>query len=155
MVLDVRSWSDVGQEDWRLIDVEDWAEIRRLHKAENLGVKTIARRLGVARNTVRAALRSDVPPKYGRTASPPETNFEQPKWRWPPRTAPGAEETGGAWGLWSARVREMFDALGLLDGTSLTPISISVNIGVDLLMNPDAASEHRGGVSDDKGLSCR
>ena len=23
--LDVRSWLDAGQEDWRLIDVEDWA----------------------------------------------------------------------------------------------------------------------------------
>lgn len=50
-----------------MLDVEDWAEIRRLHRAENLGVKTIARRLGVARNTVRAALRSDSPPKYERT----------------------------------------------------------------------------------------
>lgn len=47
--------------------MEDWAEIRRLHKAENLGVKTIARRLGVARNTVRSALRSDSPPKYERS----------------------------------------------------------------------------------------
>lgn len=56
-----------GQEDWRLLTVEDWAEIRRLHRAENLGVKTIARRLGVARNTVRSALRSDAPPKYQRT----------------------------------------------------------------------------------------
>lgn len=56
-----------GQEDWRLLDVEDWAEIRRLHKAEELGVKTIARRLGVARNTVRSALRSDAPPKYERS----------------------------------------------------------------------------------------
>jgi transposase len=48
--------------------VEDWAEIRRLHRAEKLGVKTIARRLGVARNTVRAALRSDSPPKYERAS---------------------------------------------------------------------------------------
>jgi len=55
-----------GWEDGRLIDVEDWAEIRRLHKAEGLGIKTIARRLGVARNTVRAALRSETPPKYER-----------------------------------------------------------------------------------------
>ena len=30
------------------------------------GVKAIARRLGVARNTVRAALRSDAPPRYER-----------------------------------------------------------------------------------------
>jgi transposase len=52
-----------------LIDVEDWAEIRRLHRAEKLGVKTIARRLGVARNTVRAALRSDTPPRYERAGS--------------------------------------------------------------------------------------
>lgn len=47
--------------------MEDWAEIRRLHRAENMGVKTIARRLGVARNTVRSALRSDAPPKYERS----------------------------------------------------------------------------------------
>lgn len=49
-----------------MIDVEDWAEIRRLHKAEGVGVKTIARRLGIARNTVRAALRSETPPRYER-----------------------------------------------------------------------------------------
>jgi transposase len=49
-----------------VINVEHWAEIRRLHLSEQLGVKTIARRLGLARNTVRAALASDVPPKYER-----------------------------------------------------------------------------------------
>jgi transposase len=67
-VLDVRSWLDAGWEDWRLIDVEDWAEIRRLHRAEGLGIKTISRRLGVARNTVRMALRSDAPPRYERVS---------------------------------------------------------------------------------------
>jgi hypothetical protein len=46
--------------------VEDWAEIRRLHLAEGVPIKEIARRLGVARNTVRAALASDKPPKYER-----------------------------------------------------------------------------------------
>ncbi len=45
-----------------MINVEDWAEIRRLHKAEKLSIKEISRRLGVARNTVRSALRSDGPP---------------------------------------------------------------------------------------------
>lgn len=49
-----------------MIEVEDWAEIRRLHRAEKLGVRTIAKRLGVARNTVREALRSDLPPRYER-----------------------------------------------------------------------------------------
>jgi len=46
--------------------VEDWAEIRRLHRAEGMGIKAIARRLGIARNTVRDALGSDEPPRYER-----------------------------------------------------------------------------------------
>ena len=49
-----------------MIDVEEWAEIRRLHRAEGMSIKAIMRRLGVARNTVRAALRSDEPPRYQR-----------------------------------------------------------------------------------------
>lgn len=49
-----------------LIDVEQWAEIRRLHLAEGKGVRTIARELGLARNTVREAVRSTGPPRYAR-----------------------------------------------------------------------------------------
>jgi transposase len=49
-----------------VITVEDWAEIRRLHRAEKVPIKEIVRRLGVARNTVRAALAADRPPKYER-----------------------------------------------------------------------------------------
>ena len=49
-----------------MINVEEWAEIRRLHLAEGMGVKAIVRKLGVARNTVRSALRSDGAPKYER-----------------------------------------------------------------------------------------
>jgi transposase len=49
-----------------VIEVEDWAEIRRLHRAEGLPIKQIARLKNVSRNTVRAALRSDGPPKYER-----------------------------------------------------------------------------------------
>jgi len=50
-----------------VISVEDWAEIRRLHRAEGLPIKQIARVLGVSKNTVRAALRSDGPPRYARS----------------------------------------------------------------------------------------
>jgi transposase len=50
----------------QVIEVEDWAEIRRLHRAEGLPIKQIARIKNVSRNTVRAALRSDAPPKYER-----------------------------------------------------------------------------------------
>jgi transposase len=46
--------------------MEEWAEIRRLHRSEGMAIKAIARRLGLARNTVRAALAADVPPRYVR-----------------------------------------------------------------------------------------
>jgi transposase len=46
--------------------VEDWAEIRRLHRAEGLPIKMIARVMDVSRNTVRAALAADGPPRYTR-----------------------------------------------------------------------------------------
>lgn len=49
-----------------VIELEHWAEIRRLHRAENMGLRIIARHMGVARNTVRDALRSDHPPRYER-----------------------------------------------------------------------------------------
>ncbi|WP_109536010.1 IS21 family transposase [Mycobacteroides abscessus] len=49
-----------------MISVEDWAEIRRLHRGEGVPIKEIARRLGLARNTVRSALRSDEVPRRER-----------------------------------------------------------------------------------------
>ncbi len=53
---------------WRVISVEDWAEIRRLHRAEAMPIKAIARRLGVSRNAVRRALAKESPPRYQRPA---------------------------------------------------------------------------------------
>jgi transposase len=49
-----------------VIDVDEWAEIRRLQRGEGMGVKAIARHLGIARNTVRAALRAEAAPRYER-----------------------------------------------------------------------------------------
>ncbi|MFC6023869.1 IS21 family transposase [Plantactinospora solaniradicis] len=51
-----------------MLSVEDWAEIRRLHRAEGMAIKAIARRLEVSRNTVRKALGSHEPPRYQRAA---------------------------------------------------------------------------------------
>ena len=48
------------------MSVEDWAEIRRLHRAEGMPIKAIARQLGVGRNTVRRALAAEATPKYQR-----------------------------------------------------------------------------------------
>lgn len=49
-----------------MILVEDWAEIRRLHRAERMPIRAIARHLGISRNTVKRALAADRPPKYER-----------------------------------------------------------------------------------------
>lgn len=62
----IGAWLDDESGRKGLISVEDWAEIRRLHRAEELSVKEIVRRTGIARNTVRRALRSDGPPEYRR-----------------------------------------------------------------------------------------
>jgi transposase len=51
-----------------VINVEDWAEIRRLHRAEGMPIRAIARKLGLGRNTVRRALAADGPPRYRRPA---------------------------------------------------------------------------------------
>lgn len=49
-----------------MIRVEDWAEIRRLHRAEGLSARAVALQLGISRGTVSRALASDRPPKYQR-----------------------------------------------------------------------------------------
>jgi hypothetical protein len=49
-----------------VLKVEDGAEIRRLALNEGLSIKVICRRLDVARNTVRGALRWNEPPRYQR-----------------------------------------------------------------------------------------
>jgi transposase len=64
-----------------VIDVEDWAEIRRLHRAEKMGIKAIARRLGLARNTVRDALRRDEPPRYERASTGSAVDAVEPQIR--------------------------------------------------------------------------
>jgi transposase len=49
--------------------VEDWAEVRRLYRSERVSISQIARVMGISRNTVKAALRSEVAPKYVRAAA--------------------------------------------------------------------------------------
>jgi transposase len=49
-----------------VLNVEDWAEIRRLRRAEGMAIRAIARRLGISRNTVKKALASHEPPRYVR-----------------------------------------------------------------------------------------
>jgi transposase len=68
-------------EDRDVITVEDWAEIRRLHRAEKMPIKAIARTLGVSKNTVRRALRSGEPPKYERQGPGSAVDAAEPRIR--------------------------------------------------------------------------
>ena len=54
-----------------MVGVQEWAEIRAMQAVEGLSIKEIARRTGHSRNTIRAALRSAEPPRYGPRASRP------------------------------------------------------------------------------------
>lgn len=64
-----------------MLNVENWAEIRRLHRAEGLPVRAIARVMGVSRNTVRSAVASDGPPRYERAPAGSVADAFEPRIR--------------------------------------------------------------------------
>ena len=64
-----------------MLSVEDWAEIRRLRRSERMPVVQIARVLGISRNTVKAALASEGPPKYHRPRKGSVTDAFEPRIR--------------------------------------------------------------------------
>lgn len=49
-----------------MIEVHEWAEIRRLKFVENLPIREISRRTGRHRDTIRRAIESADPPSYQR-----------------------------------------------------------------------------------------
>jgi transposase len=61
--------------------LEEWAEIRRLHRAEGMSIKAIARKLHLARNTVRNAVRSTQPPRYVRAGTGSIVDAVEPRIR--------------------------------------------------------------------------
>src|SRR3954453_7395841 len=62
------SGCDRGEEKG-LVGVEQWAELRREHFVRGVSIKELARRTGMSRNTIRAALRSPGPPRYARAST--------------------------------------------------------------------------------------
>jgi transposase len=68
-------------EEEGVLSVEDWAEVRRLRRAEKMPISEIARVLGISRNTVKAALRSDAAPKYERTPAGSVVDAVEPRIR--------------------------------------------------------------------------
>jgi transposase len=61
--------------------VQEWAEIRRLYLSERMSIKAIAKKLDMARNTVRSAVRSTQPPRYVRAAMGSVVDVVEPKIR--------------------------------------------------------------------------
>jgi transposase len=98
-----------------VLNVEDWAEIRRLHRAEQMPIKAIARVMGVSKNTVRKALASQGPPAYARAGRGSIVDAVEPQIRellqaWPTMPATViAERIGWDRGLTvlKDRVREL------------------------------------------------
>jgi transposase len=64
-----------------VLSVDDWAEIRRLHRAEGLSIRAIARVRGVSRNTVRNALKAERPPRYQRRPAGSIVDAAEPRIR--------------------------------------------------------------------------
>ena len=98
-----------------MLHVEDWAEIRRLHFAERMSIKAIARELGISRNTVRAKLAADTPPRYERASGGSAVDEVEPRIRELLKVCPTmpatviAERVGWTRGMTvlTARVREL------------------------------------------------
>ncbi len=76
-----------------MLDVENWAEIRRLRRAEGMPIREIARVLGVSRNTVRAAIASAGPPKYERPRAGSVVDAAEPRIRELLKAYPGMPAT--------------------------------------------------------------
>jgi transposase len=93
-----------------VLDVERWAELRREHFVRGVSIKELARRTGLARNTIRVALRSQAPPTF----ACPER---------PSKLEPFKDEIHRLLGedpkLPGVRVRELIEPLGFDGGKTI------------------------------------
>ena len=111
-----------------MLRVEDWAEIRRLHRSERMPIKAIARLFGVSKNTVKAALASDGPPRYvraprGSIVDPYEPEIREQLQAWPDMAATVIAERIGwthSMTVLKDRVRELRPAYLPADPSSRT-----------------------------------
>ena len=102
--------------------MEDWAEIRRLRRAEGMPIKAIARVVGCSKNTVKAALASDEPPRYRRALRGSVVDAVEPRIRellesWPDMPATVIAERIG----WTRSVRVLRDRVAELRPVYLPP----------------------------------
>ena len=93
-----------------MLDVERWAELRREHFVRGVSIKELVRRTGLARNTIRAALRSEQPPGFRCPVRPSKLD-------------PFKDEIHGLLRgdpkLIGVRIRELIEPLGFDGGKSI------------------------------------
>jgi len=105
-----------------VLSVEDWAEIRRLHRAERMPIKAIARVMGCSKNTVRRALVSEAAPRYVRASRGSIVDEVEPRIRellqaWPSMPATVVAERIG----WDRSITVLTDRVRELRPVYLPP----------------------------------
>lgn len=93
-----------------MLDVERWAELRREHFVRGVSIKELMRRTGLARNTIRAALRSPQPPGFACPVRPSKLDPFKDEIHVLLRGDPK---------LTGVRVRELIEPLGFEGGKSI------------------------------------
>jgi len=93
-----------------VVGVEQWAEIRRMHRVERFSIREISRRTGLHRKTVRRALAAETPPKYSR---PPAVSKLDPFKDWI------CEQLQADASIQSLRLREMAAESGYGGGKTI------------------------------------
>jgi transposase len=93
-----------------VVGVEQWAEIRRVHRVERLSIREISKRTGLHRKTIRRALAAEVPPRYSR---PPAVSRLDPFKEWI------CEQLRADPRIQSLRLREMAAELGYEGGKTI------------------------------------
>jgi transposase len=93
-----------------VLDVEQWAELRREHFVRGVSIKELMRRTGLARNTIRSALRSEAPPGFRCSVRPSKLD---------PFKEEIHELLRGDPALRGVRIRELIEPLGFDGGKSI------------------------------------
>jgi transposase len=93
-----------------LVDVEQWAEVRRMKRVEGLSERAISRRTGLARDTVSRLLASPQPPRYVRA---PAGSILDPFKDWI------CEQLDDDASTTSQRLRELAEEIGYAGGKSI------------------------------------
>jgi transposase len=93
-----------------VVGVEQWAEIRRMHRVERLSIREISKRTGLHRKTIRRALVAEVPPRYVRASAGSKLD---PFKEWI------CEQLRADPGIQSLRLREMAGEFGYEGGKTI------------------------------------